>query len=69
MTHRKFDYSKSTEDIFYKIIYPVFAREFLFLSNYETFASLVQAKFILNHQQWEYILEHWELKESILKID
>lgn len=66
MTIKKFDYSKSTEDIFYKLIYPVYAREFLFGNNYEQFAFLVEANFILNATQWEYILEHWEQKESIL---
>ena len=59
MTIKKFDYSKSREDIFYKIIYPIYAREFLFGSNYETFAFTVSANFILN-------AEHWEQKETIL---
>jgi hypothetical protein len=68
MTIKKFDYLNSTEDIFYKIIYPIYAKEFLFGSNYENFAFIVSANFILNPIQWEYILEHWEQKESILKI-
>lgn len=66
MAQTKYDYSQTGEDIFYKIIYPVFAREFLFLSNYETFASLVQAKFNLNDYQLQKILEYWEEKEQIL---
>ena len=49
-----------------KIIYPVYAKEFLYGSNYENFAFLVQANFKLNSNQWQKILEHWELKESIL---
>ena len=69
MTIKKFDYSKSTEDIFYKIIYPMYAREFLFGSNYENFTFLVSANFILNSTQWEYILEHWQQKETILSIE
>jgi hypothetical protein len=69
MTIKKFDYSKSTKDIFYKIIYPVYAKEFLYGSNYENFAFLVSANFILNAEQWILILEHWELKETILKIE
>lgn len=69
MTIKKFDYSEIKEDVFYKHIYPIYAKEFLFGSNYEQFAFLVSANFILNPQQWEYILEHWELKESILKIE
>ena len=68
MTIKIFDYTDSTEDIFYKIIYPVYAKEFLYGSNYENFAFLVQANFKLNSKQWQKILEHWELKESILKI-
>ncbi len=67
MTIKKFDYSKSTQDIFYKVIYPVYARDFLFGDNYEVFAFLVSANFILNSIQWEIILEHWEEKERILK--
>jgi len=65
-TIKKLDYSKSTEDIFYKVIYPIYAREFLFGSKYEDFAFMVSANFILNASQWEYILEHWEQKEIIL---
>ena len=66
MTIKKFDYTKSTEDIFYKIIYPIYAKEFLFGSKYEDFAFTVSANFILNGSQWGHILEHWERKESIL---
>jgi hypothetical protein len=69
MTIKKFDLSKTNEDVFYRKIYPVYAREFLFGDNYSAFADLVAANFILNGQQWEYILEHWELKESILKLE
>ena len=69
MIIKKFDYSKSTEDIFYKVIYPIYAKAFLFGSDYESFAFDVSANFILNPEQWEYILEHWEMKESILKIE
>lgn len=69
MQIKKFDYSKSKEDIFYKVIYPLYAREFLFGNKYESFAFLVEANFILNAEQWDYILEHWEQKESILYIE
>lgn len=68
MTIKQFDYSKSTEDIFYKIIFPIYAKEFLFGDDYENFAFLVSANFILNAPQWEYILEYWNEKEAILKI-
>ncbi len=69
MTIKKFDYSKSTEDIFYKIIYPIYAKEFLYGGNYEQFAFTVSANFILNAAQWELILKHWEQKEEILKFE
>ncbi len=67
MKIKKLDYSESKEDIFYKIIYPMYAMEFLFGNSYENFAFTVSANFILNAQQWEYILEHWKKKESIIK--
>ena len=60
------DYRKSNKDIFYSIIYPLYAKDFLFGNDYETFAKLVQERFILNPIQWEYILNHWEEKEQIL---
>lgn len=69
MTIKKFDYSKSEEDIFYKVIYPIYAKEFLFGNKYEDFAFTVSANFILNIPQWKYILEHWEQKERILTIE
>lgn len=65
--NKKLDYSGSTEDIFYKLIYPAYSMAFLIGSNYEQFAALVSNNFILNSDQWDKILEHWELKESILK--
>jgi len=66
MNITKFDYSNSNEDIFYKILYPIFAREFLFGHKYEEFLFTVSANFILNEPQWDYIFEHWEQKESRL---
>ena len=66
---KKLDYSKSKEDIFYKIIYPVYAKEFLFGNKYEDFANTVSGNFILNTEQWEYILEHWNKKEEIQSIE
>ena len=69
MKIKKFDYSNSKKDIFYEKIYPLYAREFLFSSNYEGFCFLISANFILNAEQWQYILEHWEQKEAILTIE
>jgi len=69
MTIKKFDHTDSREDIFYKIIFPIYAKEFLYGSNYENFAFTISANFILNSEQWEYILEHWEEKERILSIE
>lgn len=63
---RRLDYSESREDIFYKIIYPLLAREFLFGNDLQTFAVVVNKHFILNREQWEYIREHWDMKEAIL---
>ena len=61
----KLDYSKSTKDIFYKVIYPLYPNEFLFGNDYEEFSALLQENFILNDIQWDYVLEHWEKKEII----
>jgi hypothetical protein len=69
MTIKKFDYSKSKEDIFYKILYPIYAKDFLYGNDYESFSFTISANFILNAEQWDYILEHWEQKESILRIE
>jgi len=52
--------------VFYSYIYPIFAREFLFMNKYEDFANLLQLHFILTEAQWETVLNEWELKESIL---
>lgn len=48
-------------------IFPLYSKEFLLGSNYETFAEMVSEEFILSSEQWEYILDEWENKESILK--
>ena len=52
--------------VFYGYIYPVFAKEFLFGSDYEIFAITVSEKFKLTPEQWCAILTEWELKELIL---
>ena len=69
MTIKKFDYSASKEDIFYKVIYPIYAKEFLFGDDLQQFIFLVEANFILNDVQWDHIIEHWEQKENILNIE
>lgn len=56
------DLSIIRQDVFYKHIYPLLAREFLLGSDYQTFADLVSRFFILSKEQWEEVLEEWELK-------
>ena len=55
--------------IFYKYIYPVLAKEFLFGNNYEIFANSVSELFDLDEDQWDEVLDEWETKETILKAD
>ena len=52
--------------VFSEYIYPVFAKDFLFGSDYELFAQLISKKFELTPEQWECILIEWEFKENIL---
>ncbi len=52
--------------VFYGYIYPIYAKEFLFGSDYELFALLLEKHFILTPEQWEIILTEWEFKEQIL---
>jgi len=52
--------------VFYGYIYPVYAKEFLFMNNYQQFAEMVQLSFILTPAQWEVVLNEWEFKERIL---
>ena len=51
---------------FYEYLYPLMAKEFLFMNNYEQFANLVQLHFILTSEQWELVLNEWEFKEMML---
>ncbi len=55
-----------TSKFFYGYIYPVFPKEFLFGNDYETFAKLVSEHFILNQEQWESVLNQWDIKEMLL---
>ena len=50
----------------WEFLYPIYAREFLFGSDYEQFALLIQKDFDLTTDQWMAVLEEWELKERIL---
>ena len=52
--------------VFYGYLYPLFAKQFLFGSSYQIFAELVQESFVLTPEQWEAVLQEWELKETIL---
>ena len=59
----KVDLTKVKGEVFYKYIYPVNPQAFLFGNDYGNYASTIEAMFILNDTQWEYILSEWELKE------
>lgn len=61
----RIDLSKVSGEVFYKYIYPMYPREFLY-GSYEAYATMVQSLFILNSTQWEYILEEWESKQYLL---
>jgi len=63
---KKIDLTHLEDAIFYKHIYPVYPKEFLFSNEYEWFADKVSESFLLNERQWQNILEEWELKETIL---
>lgn len=53
--------------IFYGYVYPLTAKEFLFMNNYEQYANNVVAPlFVLTPEQWEVILNEWEFKERLL---
>ena len=62
----KIDLTKVKGEVFYKYIYPVNPQAFLFGSYYENYASIIEAMFILNSTQWEYILSEWSSKERLL---
>jgi hypothetical protein len=65
MKNTKINFADYNRDIFYSHIYPLYAKEFMFGSNYEEFAKLLSSNFIFNDIMWEYILDHWEHKESL----
>lgn len=63
----KINLSGIKKDVFYKFIYPLFAKEFLIYGiNYENFAKLVETTFILSPEQWAEVLEEWECKENLI---
>ena len=64
---KKLDLRGSNKDIFYKIIYPATAKEFLFKSlTIKKYLQTVDAIFIINEIQREYIIEHWNEKEILI---
>jgi len=63
----KINLTESKQDVFYQTIYPIAPKKFLFGTDYEKYTKKVQKYFILNPEQWEYILEHWNDKEKLLK--
>ena len=52
--------------VMYDYLYPAFAKEFLFMNDYQQYAEMIQLYFILTPEQWEAVLQEWELKEAIL---
>jgi hypothetical protein len=60
----KFNFNASEKDIFWTIIYPIYAVEFMFGESYVDFKYLLEGNFLLNEAQWELILEHWNEKEA-----
>jgi hypothetical protein len=64
------DETKKTLDVHpskvFGYIYPLYAKEFLLGNSYEEFAELVQKDFDLTPDQWEALLNEWEIKENIL---
>ena len=64
---KKLDLRGSNKDIFYKIIYPATAKDFLFKSStIKKYLQIVETMFIINEIQKEYILEHWNEKENLI---
>ena len=55
------------ESKIFAYIYPLYAREFMFYSNYESFVKLVAKDFDLTPEQWNKLQGEWEFKEMILK--
>ena len=65
---KKLDLRGSNKDIFYKIIYPATAKEFIFKSlTIKEYLKTVNKMFIINEIQIEYIFEHWNDKENLMK--
>ena len=50
------------------LMYPLICQDFLFRTDYVIFAELIEEKFILQPDQWEYVLIRWEQKESFLSV-
>lgn len=63
------DLSNVPGEVFYKYIYPMSAREFLFGVKYDEYAKFIGAKFILHPEQWEEVLMQWEFKEDMLRVE
>lgn len=66
---KKANLKKMGANVFYQFIYPVFAKQFLLGSDYETFAKLVSEMFTLSQDQWSNVLSSWEMKEDLLSND
>jgi len=69
MKNTKIDFSNYSRDIFYSHIYPIYPKEFMFGTKFEEFAKLLESNFIFNPKIWDYIVEHWEYKESLKVVE
>lgn len=63
--HPKKDLSNIGKEA-WKLIYSLYAWEFLMGGNYERFAEMISENFILSSEQWDGILTEWEFKEDLL---
>jgi hypothetical protein len=50
----------------FDVIYRENTENYLMLNSYELFAETLGVKYLMNSQQWEYLLSEWEKKQRIL---
>lgn len=52
-----------TGKVFYKYILPISEKEFLSAKRFDDYHKILNAKFVLNEDQWEEVLMQWQKKE------